>query len=82
MNALECLALLRMHAKVIVLSVKRTVSFNCIREFLCIVLHSLLAKTAACSSSRGMVSSLSGATLDFAAMNFTSNPPDVFQLLR
>ena len=30
------------------------------------------AKTAACSSRRGIVNSLSGATLDFAAINLDS----------
>ena len=55
------------------LSVKMTVSLNWKRDSSLIVACNLEAKTAACSSSRGIVIFLRGATLHLAAMNLMSN---------
>ena len=50
-------------------------SCNGIRTSFSMVLHNLLAKTGACNSSRGIVSSFKGATRDFAATNLTLTAP-------
>ena len=56
----------------IVLSVKNLTSVNCNLDSSCMDLAKRLAKTAACSSKRGMVSCFIGATLLFAATNLTA----------
>ena len=56
----------------IVLSVKNFTSVNCNLDSSCTDLAKRFARTAACSSKRGMVSCFIGATLLFAATNVTA----------
>ena len=62
----------------IVLSVKNFTSVNCNLDSSCTDLAKRFARTAACSSKRGVVSCFIGATLLFAATNVTARVSSSF----
>ena len=72
-NGLYLLAVLRIHANTMAVSVNRKVCSNWKRHSSFIETCNREAKTAACSYSRRIVSSLRAATLDLAATNLTSS---------
>ena len=81
-NGLKLLDGLCIQDKTMILSMKNVTDLNCNLLSSCMALANRLATTtAACNSNRRMVSCFSGATLDFAAMNFTAAYLAVFCLL-
>ena len=81
-NGLKAREGLCIHAKTMVLSMKNVTIPNSILDSSWMDLANRLATTAACNSNRVMVSCFKGATLDFAAINFTVYVPSFLFCLR